>query len=310
MYNFFSMKLSIAAFAIFSLAGIVSAAPDELDDSYAKLKAAVDKKDPDAVKAAAAETLKGAKALEAAPKPAGAAEAKDWEERVKYGKEIELYTEYALASTAEQAGDPAKTVELMDVLLADNPKSKYIDEACANAYLVALGKTGGAAKQLAGMAKIAAGHPDNVVALTALVQGYASKSPAQALNYANKLIAAARQPRPENIPEAEWEKTKNTALADGYYYAGYIHGQRQEWLDCDKDLTSALPLISGDTSRLGAAYYTLGLCKYQFGKLTNDRSKMQAGEQLVEKSAGMKSPMQDAAYRTSLAMKQELSARH
>jgi hypothetical protein len=309
MYNFFSMKLSIAAIVTLSLAGFVAGAPDDLDDSYAKLKAAVEKKDPDEVKTSAAETLKLVKAAQAAPKPADADAAKDWESRATYDKEVENYIEYALAFTAEQGGEPAKTVELIDVLLAENPKSKYLDDICANAYLAALGKTGGSAKQLEGMAKIAAGRPDNVVALTALVEGYSQKNPGSALNYANKLLAAARKAKPEGLAEGDWEKARNAALATGYYYGGLIYGQRQAWIDCDKNLTAAMPLIAGDQSKTGVAEFTLGFCKYSFGKLTNDRTKMQAGAGLVEKSAGIKSPLQDQAYKTSLAMKQELAAR-
>lgn len=303
------MKLSIAALALFSLSALASAAPapDELDDSYAKLKAAVEKKDPDAVKAGAAETLKMVKDLKAKPKPTDADEAKDWENRNKYGDEIEAYTEYALATTAAQPDvDPAKTVDLISTLIAQNPKSKYIDEVCANAYYTALGKTSG--KQVDAMAKIAAGRPDNIFALTILTESYGQKSPAQGLTYANKLIAAAKKPRPEDIPEANWEKTKNAALGAGYYYAGFAYGQRQQWLDCDKNMSAALPLVSGE--QIGVANYMLGLCRYQFGKLTNDRTKMNAGQALVEKAAGIKGPMQDQAYRTNLQMKQELSARH
>jgi hypothetical protein len=310
MYNFLSMKLSIAALLTISLAGFLTAAPDDLDDSYAKLKAAVEKKDPDEVKTSAAQTLKLVKAAQASPKPADADAAKDWESRATYDKEVENYTEYALAFTAEQSGDAAKTVELIDVLLAQNAKSKYLDDICANAYLAALGKTGGSAKQLEGMAKIAAGRPDNVVALTALVEGYSQKNPGSALNYANKLLAAARKAKPEGLAEGDWEKARNSALATGYYYGGLIYGQRQAWVDCDKNLTAALPLIAGDMSKTGVADFTLGFCKYSFGKLTADRTKMQAGAALVDKAAGIKSPLQDTAYRTSQQMKQELAARH
>ncbi len=310
MYNFFSMKLSIAALLTFSLAGFLAAAPDDLDDSYAKLKAAVEKKDPDEVKSSAAETLKLAKALQATPKPAEADAVKDWESRITFGKEVESYTEYSLAFMSEQGLEPAKTIELVDTLIAQNPKSKYLDDICANAYLAALGKTGGSAKQLEGMAKIVAGRPDNVVALTALVEGYYGKPGGQALNYSTKLIAAARKAKPEGLAEGDWEKAKNSALATGYYYGGLIYGQRQAWVDCDKNLTAALPLIAGDQNKTGIADFTLGFCKYSFGKLTNDRPKMQAGAALVEKSAGIKSQMQDTAYKTSLQMKQELAARH
>ncbi len=89
----------------------MSASPDDLEDSYAKLKDAVAKKDADAVKTDAAATLKFAQELINAPKPSDADEAKNWTQRIEYGKEVSTYTEYALATTAELASDPAKTVE-------------------------------------------------------------------------------------------------------------------------------------------------------------------------------------------------------
>ncbi len=109
-----------------------------------------------------------------AAKPAEADEAEHWKQSIDYGKEVEGYTEYALGFVASQPGvDPAKTVELIDALIEQNPKSKYIDDIATNAYLIALGKAGGAAgkqKQVAGMTKIIKGKPDNTVALQALVE--------------------------------------------------------------------------------------------------------------------------------------------
>jgi len=285
---------------LLSMAGL--AAADELQDSYAKLKEAVEKKDADTVKSAAAETNKLALALVNAPKPTDADEAKAWGERVEYGKEVSTYTEYALATTAAQAGDPGKTIMLVDALIAQNPKSKYLDEVCANAYLTALGKNGGAAKQAEGMAKIVAGRPDNIVALNALSE----LRPASATANAGKLLAAAKKPKPEGLPEAEWEKLKNAALSSGYFYMGYSAAQRQNWKDCDTNLKAALPLLNNDP-RQGSAYFSLGVCNYQLGKLTHDKSRMISGQQMVEKASAMKGPMQNEAYRQNLAMKQEIS---
>jgi hypothetical protein len=289
---------------LLSLAGLVSAAPDELQDSYTKLKDAVGKKDADGVLASAAETNKQAQALITAAKPTDADEVKAWQERIDYGKEVSTYTEYALATTAAQGVEPAKTVALVDALIAQNSKSKYLDEVCANAYLVALGKSGGSAKQMDGMAKIVAGRPDNIVALNALIEG----RPATAAQNAGRLLAAARKPKPEGLPEAEWEKLKNTALANGYFYAGFTAGQKQSWKDCDTNLKAALPLIAND-ARVGSAYFSLAICNYQLGKLTNDRPRMQSGQQYMEKAAGMKGPYQSQAYQQNLAMKQELATR-
>lgn len=299
------MKIWIAVLALGLLTGLVMA--DDLEDSYTKLKAAVAKKDPDAVKSAAPETLKLARAAETAAKPAEADEVDNWKQRVEYGKEVEGYTEYALAFAASQPGvDAAKTVDLVDTLLAQNPKSKYMD-LCTAAYAEALNKTGGSAKMIAGLTKVVAARPDNVIALQALVDGSGS-SPDRALSYANKLIAAMRaKAKPEGVSEADWEKQKTSALAIGYFTAGYVYLQKQAWVDCDKDMKAALPLLAGDPARLGTAYYGLGVCNFQFGKMTNDRTKMQAGEKYTEQSAAIKSPVQNNAYRNIAAMKKELS---
>jgi hypothetical protein len=294
------VKITLATFMLISLAGI--AAADDVSDSLEKLKAAVAAKDADTVKTLAPATNKLALALVNAPKPADADEAKNWTDRIEYGKEVSLYTEYAYASTASQISDPAKTVALIDELLAQNPKSKYLDEIAANSFLVALGKAGGPAKQAEGMAKIVAGRPDNIVALTALSE----LRPATAGANAPKLLAAAKKPKPEGVPEAEWEKMKSAALANGYFYSGFTAGQRQDWKNCDTNLKAALPLLAGDNNKLNAAYFSLGICNFNFGKLTNDKTKMVAGQQYMEKAAAIKGTYQGQAYSQNLAMKQAL----
>ena len=293
------MKIWIAALAMVTLAGLASAQDDE-KTPFEKLKDAVAKKDVDAVKALAPETQVAAQKMVNAPKPSAEAEVKDWEAAVESGKEILTYTEYALANTAEQPGvEPAKVIELVDMLLAENPKSKYLDDLCANAYLVALGKSGGSAKQLDGMAKIVKGRPDNITALLALIDTRPT------LQYANELVAAAKKLKPEGVGEPEWEKLRNEALGKGYLQLGTINGQKQGWVDCDKYLKMAVPLLQGPS--LGNAYFTLGICDFKFGEITQDRSKKQAGQQYMEKAAAIKGPNQGAAYQQSAAMKQALA---
>jgi len=272
-----------SAIAVFALVGFVRA--DELEDSYAKLKETVAKKDADAVKADAAATNKLAQVLITAHQPSDAAEVENWKQRIEYGKEVAAYSEYALAYVATTVDGP-KTIELVDALIAQNPKSKYID-TCTSQYLAALGK-GGAAKQLDGMKKIVEGRPDNEVALAALAEGLMSKSPDTALRYANNLI-----------------RLKGAGAATGYYVAGVINGAKTAWLDCDRDLKAALPLVH-DNYKLGIVYFYLGLAEYQLGKVTLDRTKMQAGLKYSQQSAAIAGPMKDQAYHNVLAIQNEL----
>lgn len=258
------MKNRIAAIALFSLVGLAWAAPDELDDAYKNLKDSEAKKDADGVRKYAAEASKLARA-----------------KADEYGKEVETYTEYALAITAAEPGMAAsKTVELMDQLEAQNPHSKYLDARSMGAY---------------------------TQALAALAEGSSAKSPDRALSYANKLVNSMKsRAKPEGAPEADWERIKSAALGNGYYIAGMINGQKSAWVECDKDLSAALAYIKGDNAKLGPAYYSLGVCNYQFGKLTNDRSKMQAGEKYSELSAAIPGQYQSLASKNALAMRNDI----
>lgn len=282
-----------------SVVGLVRA--DDLEDAQGKLKAAVAAKNADQVLAEAGQVFKLAKAEEAKPQPTDADSAAGWKDRIKYDQEVTAYGEYALAATAIQIGDPAKTVELVNALLAENPKSKYVDAPTTNAYLVALGKSGGAAKQMAGMEKVLSGHPENVIALMAVVPSHPA--------YASRLVAASRGAKPEGMTDAEWGKMKAEAEGTGLLYEGFSDAQRQSWVECDKNLKTALPLISGDQTKLGVAYFSLGVCEYQLGKVTADRSRMQSGQQYMSKSAAIRGPFQNQAYQQNMAMKNELGIR-
>jgi hypothetical protein len=281
---------------------------DELEDSYTKLKDAVSKKDADAVKAESATAFKLAQALVTAPQPSEADKVDDWKQRVQYGKEVSAYTEYALSFMAAQGLEPAKTVELVDALLAENPKSKYLDMASTQAYLSALGKSG-AAKQMAGMTTVVKGQPDNEVALAALTEGLANSSADRALGYANKLIAVLKtKPKPEGVSEADWEKAKGTWLSSAHYIAGAIYGGKSSWVECDREMKAALPLVH-DNTRLGVVYFYLGLANYQLGKMTMDKPRIQQALKYSQQSAAIPGPMKDQAYHNVAAIQNELQGR-
>ena len=301
------VKSWIATIGLLSFAGLAWAAPDELDDAYSNLKEATTKKDLEQVQKWSAETSKLARAFVAAPQPADA-DAKAYKERLEFAKEVDAYSEYSLGFMATQGLEPAKVIHVVDSLIAQNPKSKYLD-LCSGVYIATLGKQGGLAKQLEGAAKIVAGRPDQEEALLTLVEGYANKSPDRALGYANKLTSVMKaKPKPEGVPEADWERKKSMMLGHGYYYAGVIEGNKSAWVDCDRNLRAALPLISKDQALLGTAYFYLGLSNYQLGKMTNDRTKIHAAQQYSEQSSKIPGPMQQQAFRNSMAMKQELGA--
>jgi hypothetical protein len=300
------VKTLIVSTALLSLTGLAWA--DELDDGFAALKDAVtNKKDADTILKLATQTSALARKAATAPQPANV-EPDSWKQRIGFAKEVDTYTEYALGFSATLPANEAKAPELVDALIAENPKSKYLD-LCASAYIAALGKQGGAAKQLDGATKVLAASPDNEDALLVLADGNLQRNPKGALTYANKLASVMRsKAKPEGVSEAAWDTRKNTLLGHAYYDAGVIEGISQGWVDCDRELKAAVPYISKEPSMLGTAYFYLGLCNYQLGRLTQDRTKIQAGEKYSEQSAAIPGPQQAQANTNAAAMRRELGA--
>ena len=118
------MKFWTLALALAFACGLYA---NDLDDHYAQLKDTQTKKDPDTVKKLALETSKLARAEAALPQPADAAAVAEWKQRVEFAKEVDLFAEYSLASAAIAPGiEQDKMEELVDALIALNPKSQYL----------------------------------------------------------------------------------------------------------------------------------------------------------------------------------------
>ena len=303
------MKTAILALGTLSLFLIASANANELDDAYQKLKDAQTAKDPDAVKKWALETAKLAKAESTGPKLDTFSD-EDWPKRVEYAKGVGTLSEYALATAAAEPGlAPAKVVELTEALLGVNPKSTYLGLA-SNAYMGALGKLGGADKQIEGATKIVAGSPNEEYALMTLADNLISKNRAdQAYTYAARLVTVMKsKAKPEGYSDEEWSRVKSTMLSRGYYDAGVAGCMRQVWKDCDTNLRAAIPMISGQPALSGPAYFYLGVANYQIAKITTDRTKLQEALKFEQQSAAISGPMQGQASQYVSVMQNELKA--
>jgi hypothetical protein len=302
------VKITIFAFATLSLCLAGWAAPNDLDDAYQQLKDAQAAKDADAIKKSAVATAKLAKEEATGPKLDGFSD-EDWPKRVEYAKGVGTLCEYAVATAAAQPGlEPAKVVELMDALLAMNPKSTYIGVA-ANAYLTAMQKMGGADKQIEGATKIIAGSPNQEDALMTLADNLMAKKPDQAYTYATRLVTSMKsKAKPEGYSDEEWNRRKSLLLSRGYYDAGITGCMRQVWKDCDTNLRAALPMIGAQPAMTGPAYFYLGVANYQISKITTDRTKLQEALKFTQQSATIAGPMQAQAQQYVTVMQGELRA--
>jgi hypothetical protein len=291
--------------AVVLLAGPVVAMADALEDKYQSLKDAVTSKDVAQVKKLTAELfpLVDAAICESAPEDAD--EKPAWASRVEHAKGIGLYGEYALFATAV-ASPTATLVDLVSTLEQQNPKSKYLDEAWGP-YMVALSQTGASAKVPAIAEKALVNFPENEDLLLVLADSSVNrKQPDRALTYANRLVASLnKHAKPEGMPAAQWEHKRNTSLCRGYFIAGAIYSDRNQYVPADKNLRAALPLIQGNEPMMAATLFYLGMANYQLGKMTLSKARILEAAKFSQQSAAIQSAFTDQARHNALVMKAE-----
>jgi hypothetical protein len=278
--------MKFALIGLIALSGMAWAAPD-LNDDFASLKEAVAGNDAAKVKTLAPSVSKQSREI--------VTKATESADVIEFAKGADDYADYALAVAAVKASDPKATVELGDVLLAQNNKSKYVD-TMAGTYLAALSKEGGA-KAAAGATKILAGRPENE---DALYYAMASNSA-----NAGKLVAVmSKKSKPEGMSDADWNSKKEAYLGAGYFYGGAAACGAQRWAECERNMKAAEPLMKG--GQLGSTYFYLGLADYQLGTLTQDRTKLQAALKYSQQSAAIAGPNQGQASQNVAAMSKQL----
>jgi len=274
--------MKFALIGLIALSGMAWAAPD-LNDDFASLKEAVAGNDGAKIKSLAPQVSKDSRAI--------VAKGDESADVLEFAKGANDYADYALAVAAVKAGDPKTTVELGDILLAQNPKSIYVD-TMAGTYLAALGPKSGAGAQ-----KILAGRPENEDALYY----------AMAANPANagKLVAVmSKKTKPEGMSDAAWTSKKDAYLGAGYFYGGASACGAQRWAECERSMKAAEGLVKG--GQLGSAYFYIGLAEYQLGTLTQDRTKIQAALKYSQQAAAIPGPNQGQASQNVAAMQKQL----
>jgi hypothetical protein len=301
------MKLFPLGIAILLLTGPVVVA-DELDDTYQGLQDAVAKKDAAQVKKLAVSLFELSRKVIAAPEPTSAIEKEDWPSRVKYAKEAEGYAEYGLFATGVQS-DPAAMVELLGILEAQSPKSKYLDQGY-DSYLAALHQAGKDDAVPAVVEKAVVNFPANPdLLLVAASNAQAKKQADRAISLANRLVAAAgSRQKPEAMAAGDWDRKKAVWLGRGYWISGVSNGEKSLYALSNKSLRAALPYIKGEPTLMGPALFYLGLDNYQLGKMTNNKKQVLEGATFSDQCAAIVGPFQDQAYRNSMIMKTEANS--
>lgn len=299
------MQRTLICLAGLLFAGSVFAVPDDLEDLHSKLQSAVTAKDTALVKELAQKLCAMARELAAKPAPQEEAEKTAWEKSVRYAREMEVYTEYALYSMAVQS-PPAAMAELFGMLEQQNPKSKYFAPGYGT-YLSALSAIGQAAKIPAVAEKAVAHWPDDEDLQLVLADLDMNRNRiVEAGGHAERVVAVLlRHGPPEGMTAAAWERKKAQALGRAYWIAGQAHATKGEYNLADADLRNALPLIAGQDAMLAGAYFQLGIANYHLGRQAMNFRQVQEAAAFSDKAAAIKGPYQQQAWTNAAAMRRE-----
>jgi hypothetical protein len=296
-----SVLLTLALFAI-----PVAVADENLDAKYQSLQDAVTQKNHAEVKKLALELFPLVDTAICETAPESADDKPAWNSRIEHAKGIGKYAEYAIFAMALES-QPAEMIDLVVTLEKANPKSQYLDRAYGP-YFVALAQSGAEAKVPAIAEKALANFPENDDLLLVLSNTTVAKNQTdRALTYSNRLVASLLKHTkpPEGVPEAAFEKKRSSSLGRGYWISGAIYAAKGQWVNADKNLRAALPLIQGNNAMMGTALFQLGMANYNLGKMTASKAKIVEAAQFSQKAAVIEGPYAEQARHNALVMKAE-----
>jgi hypothetical protein len=288
-------RMLVVAVLLAAVCGLVAA--QDLESTLSLLKGAEGQKNYAEIKRLSLECIEqGRKDFQAAG---------DDKERAEFAKSVQEYGEYAMVNAAGQA--PAATkVDLISAVEKASPKSKYLESAYG-VYFQALRDTGASAKIPDIADKAAANFPDSAELLaTVLTDAAGRNQPDKVLSTSTKLLAAiSKATKPKEVSDADWEKRRTAMLGPAYYYSGVVQYSKAQYVQADKSLRSALPLVKGIDSMYGQALLLLGGANFNIGKATNSKAKVQEAANFCSQASKVSFPQSQEAWRQSQLMTTE-----
>ena len=278
---------------------------DDLSDAFDALKRAETAQNAADVRKYAVETSRLARIQFAAQLPPESRDAYQ-KERAIYLSQTDTYTEYSMAVAASYPNTaPAVVVQLTDSIIAQTPKSDYL-ELAVPPYLRAL-LAEGPTQQMEGAVKIMKLQPDNEDALLALTDGSLRAQLYQAAErYAAELLAVmSAKPRPERYSVEAWRDKKAQMSTHVHFNAGVSACSQQAWQTCDAHFRS----IANEASIAGQVNFYLGWANYQIAKATKDRARLEEALKFSRQSAAIPGETQTAALQNAAAIEKELTAK-
>lgn len=273
-----------------------NASGEMLPVMVAALKAAEALKDTSAVRSWCIRTSALARAAVAAPRGASESEAAA-KERVDYSRQVDIYTEYAMANAALQYAGTKYAPDLLALLEKQNARSTYLPQACQGAF--------NALKELNKIDEAAAvtercferqGATEDMLMVAADHYLRKNTAPDKVIRLASGAVAMIEvRAKPEGITDAAWKERKDLVRGLGYWMAGVTRSGQNQFAEADQQLRLALPLIGGNRELLAQALFHLGLANFRLGEKAKNNELLKEAARFSKRCAEMPGPLQAQA---------------
>lgn len=198
------------------------------------------------------------------PLPSDVEQIQAAQERLEHAREIVMSADYTDFMKAIRTEGPAQRIAALEEFLKRSPQNQYLDQI-EEAQFLAYKELGDLEKTLAAAEKILSHNENREDALLFVIEANfgRKKDPKRTLTLAAKFLERMPvAPRPESIPERDWDQARNKNIARVRYIIGRVYFESEQWPAADRALRAALPLIGDDQLR-AAVLNDLGWANYR-----------------------------------------------
>jgi tetratricopeptide (TPR) repeat protein len=200
-------------------------------------------------------------------------------------------------------------MKLAEALEQRNPNSQYIALAMAK-YSVAARQANALPRAIAyGERAYARGQFSEEMLLVMADHALQQKQPDKAVQYSQKVLEVMGRPKPEGVPDAEWERKKSATTGLAYWMAGTTLSGQSKFAEADKMLRQALPLVKDNEQLYGPALFHLGLANYKMAQASKNKAQIADAVAFSRQAAAAKGPLAAQAAKNLKVMQQEFGVK-
>jgi hypothetical protein len=113
----------------------------------------------------------------------------------------------------------------------------------------------------------------------------------------------------EGVSDEDFAKQQTLSKGLAHWIQGIHYATRNQWVNTNRSLRTALPLVKDNPTMSAAAYFYLGVANFEIGKKSKDHKEIVDAVKFTETCTRMSSPYQAQARQNLAAIKSQFRMR-